>query len=132
MKIDEYGFKIAITYSIQAPNGRGHSVYDYKSKIINKTSYDFTKIDVRFHGDFLFGLSYKTKNYFTITCAGLKDPCWIKFPAGPADYLPWILATTKELMSFISTRNNSKSLATLLAEIEKTTPFPTIVIEVKR
>lgn len=131
MKIEDYGLKILVTYSIQAPNGRGQATFDEHSKIMNKTSYDFTQIMVKFHGSCLFTLRYKTKNYFLVDREGLKDQCWILLPRGPADYRLWILAIVKELRPFYE-KSLAKSVSELLEEIEKTTPFPEIVIEVKR
>jgi hypothetical protein len=131
MKIEDYGLKILVKYSIQAPNSRGSATFDENSKIINKTSYDFTDIMVKFHGTKSFALRYKTKNYFILDRDGLKDPCWILLPRGPADYRLWILAVAKELRPFYE-KGLGKSVGELLGEIEKTTPFPEIVIEVKR
>lgn len=131
MKIEDYGFKIIIHYSMQAPNGRGIGIFDENSKIMNKTSYDFTQIIVKFHGISLFSLYYKTKNYFTVDMVGLKDECWILLPRGPTDYKPWILAVTKELRPFYE-KKLSKSITELLTEVEKTTPFPEVVVEVRR
>jgi hypothetical protein len=131
MKIEDYGLKIIVNYSIQAPNGRGTAVFDENSKIINKTSCDFTQIIVKFHGIRLFTLRYKTKNYFLIDREGLKDQYWIFLPRGPADYRPWILAIVKELRP-VYEKDLGKSVGELLEIIEKTTHFPEIVIEVKR
>lgn len=129
MKIEEYGLIFKVTYSRQAPHGRGTGVFHYISPVINHTSYDFNYIEVKYHGDKLFHLNYYKNKYFTLHSSYLKEQCWIQ-TVRLVDYQPWILAIVKELLGNYH-KNVAQKLNILLTEFEEKTPLPNIILELK-
>lgn len=129
MRIEDYKLKIKVYYSRQAKTGRGSAVFNYTQAIINQSSFDFISLEVKYHGTVLFTLRYKSDNYFLLHDSPIKEHCRIKFPRGPTDYGPWILAILKEIITYYH-KNQMTGLKEIITKLEQVKSLPNVAIEV--
>lgn len=127
MKFSDYGFRIDVTYSRQAPFGRGKATFTDDSVIINETSYDFVCLVIKFNGTEFFTLKYTPGNMYRILGAhGLKPLTKIHGPKSHENFTPYILALTKTLLPATLGPEAVKQIRKIIAKHEAKTTLPVI------